>query len=91
MRTYRTPSTDRIAIALPEARLEHGLSQRQLAHLSGVSRDTIRKVEEGGQVAPWLLLRLGAVFVILDAFAPPRFEDGLADLLRVVDGKGVEA
>jgi transcriptional regulator with XRE-family HTH domain len=45
-------ATGRIALALPEARLEHGLSQRRLAPLSGVSATTIRRIERGARVDP---------------------------------------
>jgi DNA-binding XRE family transcriptional regulator len=41
---------DRIAISLPEARLEHDLWQRELAALSGVSASSICKLERGGRV-----------------------------------------
>lgn len=70
-----TSATDRVAISLPEARLDHGLSQRQLAALSGVSATTIRKVERGGRVDPVLLVRLGVAFVVLDVFGLRRFDD----------------
>jgi transcriptional regulator with XRE-family HTH domain len=70
-----TPAINRIAISLPEARAEHGLSQRQLALLSGVSAATIRKIERGDSVDPALLVKLGATLLVLDAYQPPRFED----------------
>jgi transcriptional regulator with XRE-family HTH domain len=80
--------TSRIALAIPEARLDHGLSQRQLAALSGVSATTIRKLERGGRVAPALLIRLGAALVVLDAYRPPSFADEVAALLPAAPGEG---
>lgn len=79
-RTNGTTATDRVAIALPEARAEHGLTQRQLALLSGVSAATIRKIERGGSVDAALLVRLGATLLVLDAYQPPRLDDDLARL-----------
>jgi transcriptional regulator with XRE-family HTH domain len=81
-----TPAIDRIAISLSEARLDHGLSQRQLAALSGVSRPTIAKAERGGRVHPALLVRLAATLVVLDVYRPgpdfaapePKLDDELA-------------
>jgi transcriptional regulator with XRE-family HTH domain len=71
MPTYNgTSSTDRIALAIPEVRLEYGLSQRQLAVLSGVSRKTIAKLEAGGRVTPALVVRLGATLLVLDVYRP---------------------
>jgi transcriptional regulator with XRE-family HTH domain len=83
--------TERLALAIPEARLDHGLSQRQLAALSGVSRHMIRKLERGGNVDPALLVRLGAAFLVLDAYRAPYFDDGLHALLRAVQDKGLAA
>src|SRR5262245_33492648 len=65
---------ERVGLAIPEARREHGLSQRQLARLSGVPATTIRKLERGGSVHPALLVRLGAAVVVLDAYRPPHFD-----------------
>jgi transcriptional regulator with XRE-family HTH domain len=65
---------DRIALALREQRLELGVSQRQLAALSGVSRDTIVKLERGGQVSPKLLLGIAAVLTLLEVYSPPQPE-----------------
>ena len=77
---YDTSRADPASIS--EARLEHGLSQRQLAALSGVSATTIRKAERGGRVDPALLIRLGGTFIVLDAFRPPFFEHDVDALLR---------
>jgi transcriptional regulator with XRE-family HTH domain len=82
-----TSLLSRIADAIPEARREHGLSQRQLAALSGISRDSIAKVERGGTINPALLVRLGAAIVVLDAYRPPEPEVFDADLFsRLADG-----
>jgi transcriptional regulator with XRE-family HTH domain len=80
------PTVFRIALGLPEARLDHGLSQLQLAALSGVSATTIQKVERGGRVDPALLIRLGEVLVVLDVYRPPplALED---ELHTLIDGR----
>ena len=62
----RTRPVDRIAISLSEARLEHGLSQRQLAALSGLSASTIRRIERGGRADAALLVQFGTVLVVLE-------------------------
>jgi transcriptional regulator with XRE-family HTH domain len=78
-----TPATvARIIAAIPEGRLDHGLSQRQLAALSGVSATTIRKLERGGRINPALLVRLGTALVVLDAFRQPYFEHDVDALLQ---------
>ena len=64
--SHRTSlAVKRIAIALPEARLDHGLSQRELERLSGVTRWTIAKAERGEQVDPRLLVELGKTLLAL--------------------------
>jgi transcriptional regulator with XRE-family HTH domain len=72
----------RVAHAVPEARREHGLSQRRLAAISGVSATTIRKLERGGKIDPGLLVRLGAAMVVLDAYRPPTLEAELPVLTQ---------
>jgi transcriptional regulator with XRE-family HTH domain len=81
---HSTPhgTLQRVADAVPEARREHGLSQRQLAALSGVSRSSIAKLERGGRIAPALLVRLGTAAVVLDAYRPPHFEHDVDVLLQ---------
>jgi transcriptional regulator with XRE-family HTH domain len=76
------PTIARIVAAIPEGRLDHGLSQRQLAALSGVSATTIRKLERGGRVDPALLVRLGVALVVLDAFRASHFEHDVESLLQ---------
>ena len=70
-----TPTVARIAASLAEARLDHGLSQRELARLSGVTRATIAKIEAGGRVRPALVVRLAAALLVLDVHREPRFDD----------------
>ena len=62
-------------MAVGEGRLDHGLSQRQLARLSGVSRPTIAKIEAGGHVHPALVVRLAAALLVLDVHRQPGFDD----------------
>jgi len=71
MRGYSSPTLDRVARAVPEARLEHGLSQRELARLSGVSRWAIGRVEHGRPIDSADLVCLAAVLLVLDAHRPP--------------------
>jgi transcriptional regulator with XRE-family HTH domain len=60
-----------IALAICEARLEHGLSQRQLADWTGISAATIRKIERGEWVKPRLVLQAAAALAVLDMPTPP--------------------
>jgi transcriptional regulator with XRE-family HTH domain len=78
---------DRIALALREQRLELGVSQRRLAALSGVSRETIAKAERGDQVSPKLLLGIAAVLTLLEVYTPPQPEP-VAFARSVVDENG---
>jgi transcriptional regulator with XRE-family HTH domain len=61
----------RIALAIGEARLEHGLSRRQLADWTGISATTIRKIERGEGVAPRLVLQAATALAVLDMHTPP--------------------
>jgi transcriptional regulator with XRE-family HTH domain len=83
-----TNVTRRIAISLPEARLEHGLSQRQLAALSGVSVATVGRAERGGRVGPALLVRLAAAVLVLDVYRPPYFDDDVDVMLSEAAQRG---
>jgi transcriptional regulator with XRE-family HTH domain len=67
-------AVERVALALAEARVEHGLSQRQLAALSGVSRRSISKLEAGGRIDPMLVVKLGATLAVFDLYRPPRLD-----------------
>jgi transcriptional regulator with XRE-family HTH domain len=80
-------ATERIAMSLPVARLDHGLSQRALAQLSGVSATTIRKLESGRRIDPALLLRIGATLVVLDVYRAPSFVGDRHVDLVVPDGR----
>jgi transcriptional regulator with XRE-family HTH domain len=66
-----TSTLRRIAEAVPEARRDHRLSQRQLAALSGVSRKTIARLERGELIGPQLLMRLSVALLVLDAHQLP--------------------
>lgn len=82
-RTNSNQLLGRIALAVPEGRLEHGLSQRQLSCLSGVSRWAISRVERGEPVDAGVLVELAATLMVLDAYQPPSFEEDLGALLRI--------
>jgi transcriptional regulator with XRE-family HTH domain len=62
-------TTERVALAIPEQRRELGLSLRQLARLTGVSRATIAKLEHGGHIDPVLLLRVATALLVLELHA----------------------
>jgi transcriptional regulator with XRE-family HTH domain len=86
--TNRTTPVASIALALPEARADHGLSQRELARLSGVSASTVRPAEAGAQIHPALLVRLGTTLVVLDAYWPPHFDHDGYSLLQAATNDG---
>jgi transcriptional regulator with XRE-family HTH domain len=46
---------------LQELRINHGLSQRRLAELAGVSNTSVWKIEQGGGANPATLKRLADV------------------------------
>jgi transcriptional regulator with XRE-family HTH domain len=60
----------RIALAVGEARRDLGLSLRELSRWSGVSRDTISRLERGDDVRPDLIVRVAAALVVLELHAP---------------------
>jgi transcriptional regulator with XRE-family HTH domain len=68
--TILESSLGRIASAITEARVEHELSQTQLARLNGVSRRTIGQLEDSARIHLRLLLQLAAVILALDAHRP---------------------
>jgi transcriptional regulator with XRE-family HTH domain len=81
----RNPRVERMALALAEARLELGVSQRELGRLAAVSASTIRKLERGGHVDDSLVVRLATTMTMLELYAPqrrrpPLSRDVLADL-----------
>jgi DNA-binding XRE family transcriptional regulator len=61
----------RIGAAVGMARLDHGMSQSELARLAGVSRSTIAKLESGGHVRPDLAARVGSAMMVVDVHVPP--------------------
>jgi transcriptional regulator with XRE-family HTH domain len=65
------PILERVALGIVEQRHELGVSQRQLAGFSGVSRDTITRLERGRRVSPALLLRVAGVLALLELYRPP--------------------
>jgi transcriptional regulator with XRE-family HTH domain len=76
--------TDRVALAIPEQRHALGLSLRELARASGVSRWTITKLERGGRVEPALVVKLAATLTVFELYAKPDlFEVDLAQVLAL--------
>jgi transcriptional regulator with XRE-family HTH domain len=61
----------RIGLALREAQLDHVLSQRQVARLSGVSRPTVHKLATGGTVRADLAVRVAGALMVVDLFDEP--------------------
>ncbi len=64
-------TAERVALAIPEQRRELGLSVHQLARCSGVSRDTITKLERGGRVDPALVVHVAAALMVLELHSEP--------------------
>jgi predicted transcriptional regulator len=75
--------TERVALAIPEQRRELGLSVRRLAILSGVSRDSITKLEGGGHVHPALVVRVATALTVLELYAKPRRSKALVPRLSL--------
>lgn len=61
---------DDFARRLMEARQAAGLSQYEVARRAGITRETIRNLEDGGQCPSWLTVQLLALVLGLstDAF-----------------------
>jgi transcriptional regulator with XRE-family HTH domain len=60
-----------MALTIAEARSDLGVSQRELARLSGVSATTVRKLERGrGHVDPALVIRLASTLTVLELHEP---------------------
>jgi len=60
---------ERIATAIPEQRLELGVSQTELARLSGVSRASIAKLEAGRRIDPRLVCDLAERLTLLELYS----------------------
>jgi transcriptional regulator with XRE-family HTH domain len=76
--------TERVALAVPEQRLELGLSLNQLARYSGVSRSTIARIERGQRVSPVLLLRVAGALTTLELYRTRELEVAFPET-RVLD------
>jgi transcriptional regulator with XRE-family HTH domain len=75
------PLLPRVARAVPEARLEHRISQRRLAELAGVSPTTISRLEGGKRVRPGLLVRIASAVFVLDVYRSQCSEDARQHVL----------
>jgi DNA-binding XRE family transcriptional regulator len=73
----------RIGLAVGEARVEHGVSERELARFAGVSRGTVHRLERIGRCRPDLAVKVALAVVALDLYdaqpAPPALDDALAE------------
>jgi DNA-binding XRE family transcriptional regulator len=80
----RERAVDRLALTVAEGRLDLDLSQRELAQLTGVSRSTIRAIEEGGRVRPEFVTRAALSLVAVELSRGRRTErDYLTDAVMV--------
>jgi len=70
---------------IKELRLEHGLSQRELAHRAGTSQSAIARIESGKEDVTWgrlasILAAMGDCPVLASTRLPSRYNPG--DLMR---------
>lgn len=66
-----TSLLSRIGLAVSEALAEHGLSLKELAALSGVSRATCTKLVRGGRVRLDLAVRIATAVAVVDLYSSP--------------------
>src|SRR5262245_29998674 len=71
----------RIGLAVSEARSEGKTSLSELERRSGVNRQTIRRLEQGGVVGDKLATEIGLALLVVDAYSTPPPEPGLDDAL----------
>jgi transcriptional regulator with XRE-family HTH domain len=64
-------TTTRLLASIPEQRRDLGLSLRELARLSGVSRPTIAKLEAGRPVDEALAMRLAVTLTVFELYSEP--------------------
>jgi len=79
-----------VAFAIPEQRRELRLSVRELARLSGVSRDTISRLEHGGQVSPALVVRVATALTVVELYAEPPAVEKDDDIIKALVGELTE-
>jgi transcriptional regulator with XRE-family HTH domain len=73
----------RVALAIPEKRVELGLSLSELARLADVSRSTVTKIERGGGVASRLVVQVALALLILELHElPATLDDERATFTR---------
>jgi transcriptional regulator with XRE-family HTH domain len=65
------PLIERVALAIPEQRLELGLSVSETARLSGVSRPTVAKMMRGQRVSAKSLLQVARTLATLKGYVAP--------------------
>jgi DNA-binding XRE family transcriptional regulator len=76
----RERAVDRLALTVAEGRLDLNLSQRELAQLARVSRNTIRAIESGCNVRPEFVTRAAMALVVVELSRGRRTErDYLTD------------
>ena len=69
--TVRGLRSARVAAALPEAMANAGVSDSEVAKLSGVSRPTVARIRAGRAVRPELLVKVATVVLVLEWHIPP--------------------
>jgi DNA-binding XRE family transcriptional regulator len=61
----------RIGLAAREARHERGWSERELARLANVSRQTLHRLEGGRNVRPDLAAKVALAVLVVDVYSAP--------------------
>jgi transcriptional regulator with XRE-family HTH domain len=72
----------KVRAALPEALVDLGTSDRELAAVTGVSRPTISKIRRGQNVRPDLLVKVAAALLVFELHAGPTPEPSIEQELR---------
>jgi transcriptional regulator with XRE-family HTH domain len=62
---------DRLVEGLAEQRADLGLSPRQLGELTGLSRSTVRDVEQGRNRHPHTVVRLRVALAMVELYGKP--------------------
>jgi transcriptional regulator with XRE-family HTH domain len=87
MRSYPT-ILERVALAIPERRVELGLSLNELARVACVSRSKLVRIESGVRLGPPLVVQVALALLVLElhaAFTPPAPVESRDDPEHVVE------
>lgn len=85
MRHRYTTTLERMALVIPEQRLDLGVSQSELSRLSGVIRSTIAKLEAGRRIDPRHVVDLAGCLLVAELYGALRLGRNDLDIDLIVE------